>query len=59
MKGGGTMKKEWSKPKLISLYRGRPEEAVLGTCKAPGVGSAGPSDHSCLGGGECQVLGSS
>ena len=53
------MKKEWSKPKLISLYRGRPEEAVLGTCKAPGVGSAGPSDHSCLGGGECQIQGTS
>ncbi len=27
------MKKEWTKPKLISLYRGRPEEAVLTGCK--------------------------
>ena len=28
------MKKDWTKPKLISLYRGRPEEAVLNACKA-------------------------
>lgn len=28
------MKKEWTKPKLISLYRGRPEEAVLQNCKS-------------------------
>ena len=25
--------KEWTKPKLISLYRGRPQEAVLLGCK--------------------------
>lgn len=26
-------KKKWETPKLICLYRGRPEEAVLQTCK--------------------------
>ncbi len=26
-------KKKWEIPKLICLYRGRPEEAVLGNCK--------------------------
>ena len=26
--------KKWEKPKLIILLRDRPEEAVLGTCKA-------------------------
>ncbi len=47
------MKKVWSKPKLISLYRGRPEEAVLGVCKTTETGQSGPIDNSCLGGGEC------
>jgi len=32
--GGGMMKKEWSKPKLIGLYHNKPEEAVLGLRKA-------------------------
>jgi hypothetical protein len=27
------MKKVWRKPKLVGLYRGRPEEAVLACCK--------------------------
>jgi hypothetical protein len=27
------LKKEWTKPKLVSLYRGRPEESVLSACK--------------------------
>ena len=26
-------KKTWSKPELIVLVRGKPEEAVLGACK--------------------------
>jgi len=26
-------KKKWETPKLICLYRGRPEEAVLAQCK--------------------------
>ena len=29
-------KKKWETPKLICLYRGRPEEAVLATCKQGG-----------------------
>jgi hypothetical protein len=39
--------KKWEKPKLIVLERGRPEEAVLGTCKS-NPGGNGP------GGGNCQ-----
>ena len=46
------MKKDWTKPKLISLYRGRSQEAVLRACKlenlAVGPGSlpdgAAPGD---------------
>jgi len=36
-------KKKWETPKLVCLYRGRPEEAVLLNCKArtPGV-TTGP-----------------
>jgi hypothetical protein len=39
-----TTKKAWSKPELIVLVRGRPEEAVLAACKiflqeGPGYGS--------------------
>ena len=33
IQGGGKMKKSWEKPKLIVLFRGRPEERVLGLCK--------------------------
>lgn len=48
------MKKEWTKPKLIALYRGRPEEAVLGTCKTIAENVGGPtSGQSCVGQGEC------
>ena len=36
LQGGGKMKKVWCKPKLIVLYRGRPEEAVLTFCKDSG-----------------------
>ncbi len=35
-------KKKWETPKLICLYRGRPEEAVLQGCKGtPGAGLGG------------------
>ena len=27
------MKKTWTKPKLVALFRGTPEESVLGWCK--------------------------
>jgi len=39
-------KKKWETPKLICLYRGRPEEAVLGACKYAGQG--GPTIAGCL-----------
>jgi len=35
-------KKAWKKPQLIVLVRGRPEEAVLKTCKYSG--QSGPDD---------------
>ncbi|MFQ6066729.1 MAG: hypothetical protein ACE5K3_05580 [bacterium] len=38
-------KKEWETPKLICLYRGRPEEAVLQACKAPTL--TGPAVYLC------------
>jgi hypothetical protein len=40
--GGGIMKKAWSKPTLITLFRGRPEEAVLLACKTENDGVLGP-----------------
>jgi hypothetical protein len=43
-------KKIWKKPKLIVLFRGRPEEAVLQVCKS--TQSTGPGSNLCnLGGG--------
>ena len=34
-KGKGVeMKKTWRKPKLVVLFRGRPEEYVLAACKS-------------------------
>lgn len=45
------MKTEWCTPKLICLYRGRPEEAVLELCKgaetAPQEMNAGPGFLGC------------
>ena len=40
-------KKKWETPKLICLYRGRPEEAVLLGCKLMGAGS-GPTNTPCV-----------
>jgi hypothetical protein len=36
------MKKVWEKPKLIVLYRGRPEESVLQACKGDTGLTSGP-----------------
>ena len=47
------MKKDWTKPKLISLYRGRPEEAVLNACKA--VFQANGPDNVDETTGDCEV----
>ena len=44
-------RKPWTRPELIVLVRGRPEEAVLVTCKEGFTGSkTGPSngDTACL-----------
>ena len=42
--------KIWKKPKLVVLFRGRPEEAVLQACKSNTT--IGPGDSNCnLGGG--------
>jgi len=38
-------KKKWETPKLICLYRGRPEESVLQGCKAKKA--AGPDQPEC------------
>jgi len=43
-------KKKWETPKLICLYRGRPEEAVLTNCKVSD-GAAGPSGFCISGAG--------
>ena len=45
------MKKNWSKPELIVLYRGAPEVNVLQACKYGG--NSGPNSGACTGGGEC------
>ncbi len=42
-KGGLVKKEDWEKPKLIVLYRGRPEESVLTACKLSSKG-AGPTN---------------
>jgi hypothetical protein len=39
------MKKSWNKPEITVLVRTRPEEAILGLCKAgPGVAGTGRND---------------
>jgi len=45
-------KKKWETPKLICLYRGRPEEAVLATCKYQGYG-VGPGGNNCRPSAQC------
>jgi len=55
---GETVKKKWKKPKLVVLYRGKPEESVLAACKANIGGSMGPAKNKCrapAGPGPCSV----
>lgn len=40
-------KEKWSKPKLIILIRGNPEERVLAQCKGGVDGSPVSSNNSC------------
>ena len=37
--------KVWTKPKLIVLFKGRSEEAILALCK--GTGRTGPNINTC------------
>ena len=47
-------KKKWETPKLICLYRGGPEEAVLFYCK--GAWGTGPGASNCkLQGVQCSA----
>jgi len=39
--------REWEKPKLVVLSRGRPEEHVLEACKSSKGGKPGSADGSC------------
>jgi hypothetical protein len=41
------MKKAWEKPKIIVLYRGRPEECVLAACKTGVTVLTGPGLPKC------------
>ncbi len=44
------MKKRWTKPQLIILSRGAPEESVLDTCKycdCPGAFPGGSKEQCC------------
>jgi hypothetical protein len=36
------MKKPWSKPRLVVLVRGKPEEAILISCKAANATTGDP-----------------
>jgi len=59
------MKKSWSKPKLIVLFRGKPEESVLSGCKdSTGSTTEQTAAHTDCSGvpatacGDCKDLGS-
>jgi hypothetical protein len=50
--------KRWTKPKLVVLCKGRPEEAVLEVCKWQGI--TGPQQDPCRWGWRpCSSQGSS
>ena len=58
-------KKPWSKPELIVLVRGRPEEAILNACKGNGLVNLSSDDDNTgcsaipLCTSDCNALGSS
>jgi hypothetical protein len=57
-------KKPWSKPELIVLVRGRPEEGVLTACKGYLIHEGSVHDYNnCMGGSEaclaCDGIGAS
>jgi hypothetical protein len=51
-------KRKWTRPQLVVLTRGNPEEAVLSACKNGGHAVAGPNydfERCYLNGGSCGV----
>ena len=56
------MKRAWDTPEMIVLARGKPEEAVLYTCKKYGGGGPVVNNTSCLtqtvfcGGSACDAV---
>jgi hypothetical protein len=46
-------KKNWQKPKLIILERGRPEESILVTCKVAGIEGPKAGRAHCYGAKSC------
>ena len=53
------MKKEWQKPQLVILTRGKPEEAVLTVCKIWASGGPASTEHCNWGATACWDIGSS
>jgi hypothetical protein len=51
--------KKWEKPLLVVLVRGRPEEAVLGTCKYSFQNGPGGGDCKWTAGPQCDNVGPS
>lgn len=54
-----TRNRQWSKPELIVLVRGKPEEAVLTGCKVIGGSGYHGTNNSCLWEHACQSVCSS
>jgi hypothetical protein len=55
-------KKQWQKPVLVVIGRGRPEERVLENCKYTGRGFGPLSTNNCKnanGPGDCSAIGNS
>lgn len=53
----GRDRKSYQPPK-VTMINLRPEEAVLGNCKNPSGGPAGPVGSTCMSVGACMNLGS-
>jgi hypothetical protein len=48
------MRKPWSKPKLVVLIRGKPEETVMQTCKGAGLTGPGTDNVECVSTSVCR-----
>ena len=54
-----TKKKTWTRPQLVVLERGRPEESVLAACRYDVAQVIGPGGNKCkaeTGSGNCNSL---